>query len=189
MKWGLKYALGALFGFLFLGINGASSISYRGVYPFFFDRILLRNHAPYLVEGIGGLSLLLGEEEEKILHTWGAPTIRDYEERETLYYQREEFEGKFILERGYIQAIIYYLRRNHKNPNLKFETALGLKEEDIENLSYKELQKYLKEFYQKHYRKSFQLVSLPNWILIPRLGIGFEFQKDRLIAVHIFPPY
>ena len=146
------------------------------------DERLLRNHAPYLVEGKGGLSLLLGEREEKLLATWGMPDRRSYSNPERLYYLAPTFQGSYLLYHGRIISIRFNIRKNLPE-SLQWQTALGLRHEYLENLEVRDSISKIKEFY-----KGVETIEFSNHIVIYGKGIGFHFHQGKLNYVEIFKP-
>ena len=189
-----KYEREIFFSVFFIVLSIIGSIffappvfSYRPLEPWQippdkWDVRLLRNYAHYLVEGKAGLGTVLGENEKVLFSLWGAPTYRDYGTPEKLFYKTQKFEGSFILKKGRIIEIRYHV--SNIQGSLKWRSALGLWQEDIENLSKEECIEALK----KHY-KNVRYTRVEDGILIQNRGILFLFDQDRMREIRIFRPY
>ena len=90
---------------------------------------LLRTNPRYLVEGKGGISILLGETNQDILNRWGEAYYRDYEFIEKIEYKEESFHGFFYLRKGRVIEIGYYCLENIQ-PSFSWITALGIKKKN-----------------------------------------------------------
>lgn len=146
------------------------------------DRRLLRNYPLYLVEGKGGLRVLLGETEADIVRRNGAPIRRDYFSPETLSYEMPEAAGDFVLYRG---KIILIRIKPHKRPTkgVVIRTATGLASEDLVGKTETEMVKRILFHYGNPRHLYFGHV-----LNIYSRGIKFRFRKNQIIAMEIFHP-
>jgi len=147
------------------------------------DKRKLRNHGPYLVEGKGGMQVLIGESEVYVRNALGEPTRRSYGEIDVLYYHRRTYRGEIWLKKGFVARIIFYVQK-HKSQSMHWRTALGMRQLMIEGKTKKEAVDFILEYYEqpRHLINS-------KTLNIHSRGILFQWDGDELKKVEIFEPW
>ncbi|HRP70355.1 MAG TPA: hypothetical protein PLY93_12550 [Turneriella sp.] len=143
------------------------------------DLLLLRNTPRYLVEGIGGAGMLLGETETKLRRFHGEPAYRDFASPETLYYSTEKFSGAFILKHGRIYEIRLEIEKN-KSPSLEWFTALGLHESDVRGKDTQDVLAFATKFYRTR-----RVRQVGDKVDVFGRGIEFQLRGKSIIFVVI----
>ncbi|MES0491132.1 MAG: hypothetical protein ABUK01_14125 [Leptospirales bacterium] len=143
----------------------------------------LRNHGPYLVEGKGGMQVLIGESEIYVRNSLGEPTRRSYGKNDVLYYQRRTYRGEIWLRKGFVVRIIFYAQK-HISQSFHWRTAMGLRQLMVQDKSQEEAVDFILEFYEqpRHLVKT-------NTLNIHSRGILFQWEGDILRKVEIFEPW
>ncbi|MDH4200591.1 MAG: hypothetical protein OEV66_09450 [Spirochaetia bacterium] len=148
-----------------------------------FDLRKLRNHWPYLVEGKGGMGVLLGEKEAMVYRILGQPTRRSFETLDELYFIRRTITGSILLYKSVVSRIRYEVSENQEE-SLKWKTAAGLRQEMIESMSEDEAKKFILNFY-----KSPPFLEKKGSLVIYFKGISFYWNGGKLRTIEIFEPW
>ncbi len=196
-----------IFLFLYLGkfnaqaITGSSKDERWTLSQDTWDIHLLRTNPTYLVEGKGGLCILLGDRYHTIINRWGQPSYRDYGKPEKIFYHKKTWQGYFIINGGKVKKIVYYVPEKLTN-NLFWNTAIGIDglklNGNLSNVKNEIIQIYqtFDEQEQKKILSPFNLladplsfIDLTSELNIYSRGIRFIFSKKRIQEIHIFRPY
>ncbi|MDH4261469.1 MAG: hypothetical protein OEV78_00330 [Spirochaetia bacterium] len=145
-----------------------------------YDKRKLRNHWPYLAEGIGGMGVLLNEKEAIVTRILGQATRRSFDTFDEMYYERRVFSGIVYIYKGHVTRLRYYVKDNQLE-SLKWKTAGGLRQEMIENMTEKDAKKFILEYY----KNSKYLIKQGSLLLYSK-GIGFYWNGDKLRYIELF---
>lgn len=128
------------------------------------------------------MSMHLGDYEYDLRKKWGVPDYRDYNRPERLYYRHSVFQGSFVLKNGRIVMISYDAVKGRVE-SLKWQTALGLRRNDFNNLEEKQIREKIINFYETEF-----YYDLPDYLDIYSRGIRFNFRNGRIFRVDIYEP-
>ncbi len=177
----ILFLIVGIFYILSYPIFSLRKISPWNISPEKWDLRLIRNYPGYLVEGKAGLGVILGETQNQLRKKWGSPSNRDYGSPELLFYKNEKFRGHFLIKKGRIIQIRYFVSENI--PSIQWLTALGLRQEDIEKLNNEEIMRKILVLYG-----NVLYTKLKDELIIQNRGIHFLFNKKGIREIRIFPP-
>ena len=152
------------------------------ILPSQWDERRFRSFAPYLIEGKGALSILLGEDEVKIRQIWGAPDFRDFASPETLKFNASTFKGNYILYNGRV-AEIQYFPSSDSTESVRWFTALGIYQDDLFGKPEEEQKKYILNLY----KNPETFINIPGLLDVYSRGIRFHFKENLIHRIDIFP--
>jgi len=147
------------------------------------DKLKLKNNGLYLVEGIGALTVQIGEDSEDVRHNLGHPKRRSFETYDELYFERRTFSGTVYLFHGKVVKIRLIVN-DHNFKVVQWRTALGLDFESFSDKTVDEAMNFILTHYDtpQHLRKK-------NGLIIHSRGISFFWSSNKLSYIEIYKPW
>jgi len=143
----------------------------------------LRYNWTWLVEGVGGAGLLLGEKEEQLRQVLGVPTRRGFDQVEVLYYERRTVKVSYYLRKGVIIKIRFHVEIG-ATESFQFKTSKGLWQSEIEGLDSELGLEFLQDFYGDK-----EFLRQGETVFFHQQGIAFIWKNGKLRYVDIYYPW